>query len=256
MKHLESGVKRVIVLGGSSGIGKAIAQRFAREKWLVCVAGDDLTGSETVVKTLEGDDHFAWRADVRNDQDIQDLQKIISERFGDFEVLINSIGVSESHDAISSDFAKWDNSLQVMLYGTVKVCRALVPLLKDGGRIIHITSIHYKRAAAHCSAYGMAKSAITQFTRSLALELAPRNILVNAVAPGFINTPMSIKEDCINELESQWFNDKYVVNKQLPLQRPGQPEEISGIVFFLAGPDATYITGSVITADGGLTITF
>lgn len=256
MKHLDVGVKRVIVLGGSSGIGKAIAQRFAREKWSVCIAGDDLEGSETVLKTLEGEGHFAWRADVRSDQDIQALQKIISDRFGHLEVLVNSIGVSESHDAISSDFSKWDNSLQVMLYGTVKICRALVSLIKDGGRIIHITSIHYKRAAARCSAYGMAKSAITQFTRSLALELAHRNILVNAVAPGFINTPMSIKEGSINELESKWFYDKYIINKQLPLQRPGQPEEISGIVFFLAGPDATYITGSVITADGGLTITF
>jgi 3-oxoacyl-[acyl-carrier protein] reductase len=89
----------------------------------------------------------------------------------------------------------------------------------------------------------------------LALELAPRGILVNAIAPGFIDTPMSVI-DGVNELESDWFKRNYVFGHHLPLRRAAQPEEIAGVAFFLAGPDASYITGQVITVDGGLTITF
>ena len=105
------------------------------------------------------------------------------------------------------------------------------------------------------SAYAMAKAAINQYSRALALELAPRGILVNAIAPGFIDTPMSVVNG-VNELESDWFRQNYVAGHHLPLKRAGQPEEIAGVALFLAGPDASYITGQVITVDGGLTITF
>lgn len=101
----------------------------------------------------------------------------------------------------------------------------------------------------------MAKAAINQFCRSMALELADRNILVNAIAPGFVDTAMSIVEGQ-NELETKWFIDNYVHNQHLPLRRAARPEEIAGVAFFLAGKDASYITGQVIIVDGGLTITF
>jgi 3-oxoacyl-[acyl-carrier protein] reductase len=106
------------------------------------------------------------------------------------------------------------------------------------------------------SAYGVAKAAITQFTRSLAAELAPRNILANTIAPGFVNTPMSVKADGQNEVDTEWFKDNYIKYDHLPLKRAARPEEIAGIAWFLAGPDSSYMTGSVLTADGGLTITF
>lgn len=248
--------KKIIVLGGSSGIGKATAKRFAREGWQVLVAAADPDQCKEVVRDLEGSDHMACRVDVRDDQQLAELRHVVEERFGRFDALVNSIGVSQAHAVIESDFSDWDRTLQIMLYGTVKVCRLLAPWIRDGGRIIHITSIHDHRVAAGSSAYGMAKAAITQFTRSLALELAPRSILANAIAPGFINTPMSVKEDGKNELQSDWFKDNYLKGGHLPLKRAGEPEEVAGVVWFLAGPDATYLTGSVITVDGGLTITF
>jgi len=101
----------------------------------------------------------------------------------------------------------------------------------------------------------MAKAAINQYCRGLALELADRDILVNAIAPGFVRTPMSVVNG-VNELDGDWFRQNYVEGSHLPLRRAAQPEEIAGVAFFLAGPDASYITGQVITVDGGLTITF
>jgi 3-oxoacyl-[acyl-carrier protein] reductase len=248
--------KKVIVIGGSSGIGKAIAERFAREGFRVLVAGLEATATELVVNGLAGEGHLAVPVDITSEAQITQLRKQVEKHFGRFHVLINSAGISQSAAVIESDLHAWDRPLQVMLYGSVKVCRALLPLMEDGGRIIHITSIHHERVAKGSSAYGMAKAAITQFTRSLALELAPRDILANAIAPGFVNTPMSVKADGKNELESEWFKDNYIRYDHLPLKRAAEPEEIAGVAWFLAGPDAGYITGSVITVDGGLTITF
>lgn len=248
--------KKVIILGGSSGIGKATAERFAAEGWEVLIGSHDLENSKKVSSNLIGTGHKAYKLDVRSEKDIKSFRDKVKKDFGTYQVLVNSVGVSEGHHSIESDFTKWDNAIQVMLYGSVKICRALVPLMEDGGRVINITSIHHDRVAQGSSAYGMAKAAITQFTRSLALELAPRNILANAIAPGFVNTPMSIKKNGKNELNSKWFKDNYIKYGHLPLKRAGEPKEIAGTVYFLAGPDATYITGSIITIDGGLTITF
>lgn len=248
--------KKIIVLGGSSGIGKAIAERFAKEGWQVLVAAHDYTQCTEVVDSLQGKGHLTFELDVRNEEHLDNFQQLVKEKFSGFDAFVNSIGISQGLPAIDSDFAAWDNSLQVMLYGSVRACRILAPLIKDGGRIIHITSIHYERVANGSSAYGMAKAAITQFTRSLAVELAPRNILCNTIAPGFVNTPMSVKSDGKNEMESEWFKDNYIKYSHLPLKRAAQPEEIAGVAWFLAGDDATYITGSVLTVDGGLTITF
>ncbi|MBE9601377.1 SDR family NAD(P)-dependent oxidoreductase [Pedobacter sp. MC2016-24] len=248
--------KKVIVLGGSSGIGKAIAERFATAGALVIIASSDLSKAEQVKDSLPGSGHAAFLVDVRSGAQLKTFRKIIINQFAGFDILINSIGVSGSFPVLNSRFTDWDNLLQVMLYGTVNACRMLLPLMADGGRIIHITSIHHQRVEKGSSAYGMAKAAITQFTRSLALELAPRHILANTIAPGFVDTPMSVDHNGINELETDWFKDNYVKYDHLPLKRAAKPEEIAGVAYFLAGPDATYITGSVITVDGGLTITF
>lgn len=249
-------MKKVIILGGSSGIGKAIGQRFAAEGWQVLIACENIKNAQKAVVELAGEGHMAYEADVRNETQLAELAVLVKQALGSFDVLINSVGVSEGQPALESSFATWDNTLQVMLYGTVKCARMLIPLMQNGGRVINITSIHYDRVAANSSAYGMAKAAITQFTRSLAVELASRNILVNAIAPGFIDTPMSVKADGKNELLSDWFKDNYIKYDHLPLKRAGCPEEVAGVAYFLAGDDASYMTGSVVTVDGGLTITF
>ncbi len=251
--------KKIIVLGASSGIGKATAERFAREGWQVLLTGIDRIQCEEVLKNLPGEGHQDCELDASNLTDNKRFNETLELDFGKIDAYVNSIGISDYVSVIDTTFDAWDKSLQIMLYGSVHLSRTLVPLLKDGGRIIHITSIHsihYERVAQRSSAYGIAKAAITQLTRSLAIELAPRDILANTIAPGFVDTPMSINADGRDELESEWFTDNYIKNDHLPLKRAAKPEEIASVAWFLAGPDASYITGSVVMVDGGLTITF
>lgn len=248
--------KKIIVLGGSSGIGKATAIRFANEGCQVMIASNDKLGAEQVRDSLAGTGHYSVYVDVQFEEEILNLSKQISSLFGEFDVLINSIGIPVNQSILSSEFDAWDAGLQVMLYGTIKTCRMLVPLMKNGGRVINITSIHAFRAEQGSSGYAVAKAAINQFTRSLALELAPRKILANTVAPGFIDAPLARNEFGVNELETTWFYDNYIKYDHLPLKRAGRPEEVAGVIHFLAGPDASYITGINLIVDGGLTITF
>lgn len=252
-----SRTKRVVVLGGSSGIGEATALRFADEGWQVAAAAPDLSAVKSVCGRLSGSGHLAGLLDVTQENDIRGFEQLLSRRWkGSFDVLVNSVGVSTPVPVLDPDFDRWETPLKVMLTGSVQTIRRLVTMITDGGRIINITSIHHERVAPGNSAYGMAKAAITQFTRALAIELAPRGILANCIAPGFVRTPMSIKEDGKSELDSEWFQDNYIRYGHLPLKRAAEPEEIAGVAWFLAGPDATYITGAVLTVDGGLTITF
>ena len=129
-------------------------------------------------------------------------------------------------------------------------------MMPQGGRIIHIISIHGRRVEPNYSAYAIAKAALDQYSRALALELASKGILANAIASGFVDTPMSVAADDTNELETEWFRRNCVEGHHLPLRRPGRAGEVAGVALFLAGPDASYITGQVIAVDGGLSITF
>lgn len=247
--------KTVLVTGASSGIGRATAQRFAAGGWDVCVLARREAELERLLAELPAGDHVRLAGDYACPDTAARLEVLLRERWGRLDALANCAGVFMAADAIAAPLADWRKPLDIMLDGAVNMTRVAVPLLTSGGRIIHITSIHGDRVERGGSAYAMAKAAINQYSRSLALELADKGILVNAIAPGFMATPMSVVNG-VNELESDWFKANYVTGHHLPLRRPGQPEEIAGVAWFLAGPDATYITGQVITVDGGLTITF
>lgn len=247
--------KRVVVTGASSGIGRATAVRFAQEGWDVCLLARREALLEALCSSLPPGDHLICNGSYDDPATAERLAALVRSKWGQIDALVNAAGVAIGADAIDSPLEAWRVPFDIMVNGAVLMTRATVPLMAHGGRIIHITSIHGERAENQSSSYAMAKAAINQYCRGLALELAPRGILVNAIAPGFIDTPMSASSG-VNELETDWFRENYVDGHHLPLRRAGQPHEIAGVAFFLAGPDATYLTGQVITVDGGLTITF
>jgi NAD(P)-dependent dehydrogenase (short-subunit alcohol dehydrogenase family) len=248
--------KKVVVAGSSSGIGEATAIRFAREGWDVCLNARREKKLIEVKGKLAPGNHLVCPGDAASPATAEAIRTAIEKEWGNrLDALVNSVGVWSIGSAIDTPLETWRQVFDLLVNSAINLTRAAVPLMITGGRVIHITSIHGMNSEAGAGAYSMAKAALNQYCRSLAIELAPQGILVNAIAPGFVETPMSIVNG-VSELESEWFKQNYVQGHHLPLKRAGQPEEIAGVAFFLAGPDATYLTGQVLTVDGGLTITF
>ncbi len=246
---------RIVITGASSGIGEATAYRLANDGYQVCITARRGKLLQQILDKLPGKGHISCEGDMADSQFAKRLAEKVGQHWEYIDAIVHCAGICESSDVINSPLDTWRTPLDGMINGAVYLTRALVPLMNKSGRIVFITSIHGERVELKMSAYAMAKAALNQYCRSLALELAPLGILVNAIAPGFIDTPMSIVNG-INELEGDWFRLNYVEGHHLPLKRAGKPQEIAGVISFLIGPDASYITGQIITVDGGLTITF
>lgn len=250
-------VRTAVVTGASSGIGCAAARRLAAENWQLILLARREKLLEKLISELPcapGVRHTFIAGDYSQQETAEKLTARLRES-GSVEALVNCAGITGSDDAVDSDLDRWRIPFDTMFNGAVNMTRACVPFMKEGSRIVHVTSIHALRAEKGSSSYACAKAAITQYCRALALELADKGILVNALAPGFIDTPMSSASGS-SELETQWFKENYVTGHHLPLRRAGRPGEVAGVISFLCGPDASYITGQTITVDGGLTITF
>ena len=250
---MEINRSKVLITGAASGIGKASAVRFAEEGYDVCL--NDVLDMQHVLFSLSQGNHLVVKGNYAEQKTMEECRSIIFEKWGKLDVLVNCAGVAGQTIVGKTPPQEWENIFHLMTRGAIQTSNLVIPFMLGGGRIIHITSIHGERAEFGSGSYAMAKASINQYCRNLANELADRNILVNAIAPGFVNTAMSVVNGK-NELESDWFRENYIEGHHLPLRRAAQPEEIAGVAFFLAGKDASYITGQVIVVDGGLTITF
>ena len=246
-----------IVTGGASGIGRAIAERLIAEGVRAALADrDDARARETAVEF--GDDCLAVTCDVADQGSVGAMVEAVISRWGRLDILVNNAGIyriTSLAEAGSDGFAEFG---RVMVDGAFYCCRAAVEHLaaSDSARILNIASIESLRGKPGSLAYGTAKGALVNMTRELACELAPRGINVNAIAPGFVDTPLSIMPGGTHEHEMPLFRDVYIGRGFIPLRRDGKPVDIAGPAAFLCGPDSAYVTGQILSVDGGLSATF
>lgn len=243
--------KVALVSGGSRGIGRAIVLELARAGAAVAInyrQGENaaLQVKEEVEKA--GGQALLCRADVTQLAECEQMIREILDKYGRIDILVNNAGIRRDNLLAVMKSADWDMVVDTNLKGVYNCCKAVLkPLLKQksGGRIINIASVAGLSGNSGQTNYAAAKAGVIAFTKSLAKEIGRREITVNAVAPGFIDTEMT--EGLDDSL-------KETVRSQVALARFGKPSEVAVAVVFLAGADAAYITGSVLTIDGGLAL--
>ncbi|MCI8700469.1 MAG: 3-oxoacyl-[acyl-carrier-protein] reductase [Clostridia bacterium] len=238
-----------LITGGTRGIGKAIAQRFAREGYnLVINYVSDKTDLKKVEEEIkQGKDIKITfiKTDVTNMQDCESMVKKAIEVNGKIDVLVNNAGITKDNLLMRMSEEDFDRVIEVNLKGTFNVTKNVIPYMmkQRKGRIVNISSVVGVSGNAGQCNYSASKAGIIGFTKSIAKELASRNILSNAIAPGFIETDMtSVLTDAVKEN----------INIQIPLKKMGTAEEVANAVYFLGGEENTYITGQVLNVDGGM----
>ena len=239
-----------LVTGSSRGIGRAIAVELAREGWAVCVNYlEHREAAEDLVRLLraEGWEAIAVRADVSDRDAVEAMVRTAQAELGPIELLVNNAGIS--YQGLFQDTSNeiWDRTLAVNLTGARNAAQAVLPhmLSEKRGCIVNISSMWGLRGASCEVAYACSKAAIIGLTRSLALELAPSGIRVNCVAPGCIDT------DMVRVLGQE---TREMLVDETPLGRLGTPEDIAHAVAFFAEEGSSFLTGQVLTADGGFTV--
>lgn len=236
---------RTIVTGSANGIGAAIAERL-RARGDSVIGLDREPGDDVVITDLADPDARARGA------------AIAAERLGGVDVLVTVAGIFRHGSIHTSGLDDWREVWAVNLDAPLDLMRIVSPgMVAQGfGRIVTITSVHAQLAQPGCLAYDVSKAGLEAATRSAALDLAAHGVLANAVAPGFVRTRMSMLADGTDETDTERFRQQYVESGRLPLARAASPTEIAPVVDFLSSRDNTYMTGQVVTVDGGLTMTF
>ncbi len=238
--------KTVVVTGSARGIGQAIAERFATRGANVVIS--DLT-EEDVNKTASeiSGNAVGIKANVTSASDIEQLFEKTTEKFGRVDVVVNNAGITRDTLTIRMDEKDWDMVLDINLKGAFLVTKsaARIMMKQRYGRIVNISSVVGLTGNAGQSNYAASKAGLIGLTRSVAKELASRGVTVNAVAPGFIETEMT---KTLPEAARQHFLERAVI------KRVGNPDDIASAVLFLASDEASYITGQVLSVDGGLSI--
>lgn len=237
--------KVAVITGGASGIGAATARLFVQEgAKVVLVDLNEEKGKafEAELKAQNADALFV-KANITSEEEVQNIFKETIAAFGKVDVVFNNAGIGRVTPTENLEYAEWRNTVNVDLDGVFLVAReAIREMLKSGGgTIVNTASMYGWVGSPGSAAYNAAKGGVINLTRSLALEYATRNIRVNALAPGFIDTPIIPEES------------KEVLKTMTPMQRLGESEEMAKAVLFMASDDSSFMTGNVLTVDGGYT---
>ncbi len=239
--------KAAIVTGSGRGIGKAIALKLAQDKMNIVICDIDDDSMNAAVKQIEqsGVKAIAVKVDVTNTEQVTHLFDEAIKAFGRVDVLVNNAGITRDNLLIRMQESEWDAVISVNLKGSFNCLKAAAKIMmkQRSGKIVNVSSVVGVMGNVGQANYAASKGGVISLTKSAAKELAARNITVNAVAPGYIETEMTKNlHDSIKE----------AFLSLVPLKRPGQPEDIANVVSFLVSPAADYITGQVIHIDGGM----
>jgi 3-oxoacyl-[acyl-carrier protein] reductase len=239
--------KVALITGAARGIGFAIAKRLASDGCSIVIADIMKDAAEESAEKLSssGVECQAVGGDVSNPDDVESMFKRVGDKFGGVDILVNNAGITRDNFLMRMSEQEWDLVLDINLKGSY-LCSKVASkgmMKKRWGRIINISSVVGVMGNAGQANYAASKAGLIGFTKSLAKELAGRNITVNAVAPGFIETEMT--EDLPDAAKKNFLSI-------IPLKRPGKPDDVAGIVSFLASDTAEYVTGQVIHCDGGM----
>ena len=242
-------MKTVLITGGSRGIGKAVAMKFAENGYQIIINYvSDKTDTEQLKKELlqaGASDILLIKADVSNSEDVKNMVKESIEKFEKIDVLVNNAGITKDNLLMRMSEEEFDKVIQINLKGTYLVTKEVTRYMmkKKKGSIVNLASVVGVAGNAGQCNYAASKAGIIGFTKSVAKELASRNIRANAVAPGFIETDMTnVLKDEIKEN----------INSQIPLKRMGTAREVAELVYFLGEDVSSYITAQVINVDGGM----
>jgi NAD(P)-dependent dehydrogenase (short-subunit alcohol dehydrogenase family) len=244
--------KIALVTGGGTGIGRATALLFAREGAGVAVAGRREEPLAATVEAIrgEGGAAFSVPADLSDSSQAEHALRLVGEKLGPIDVLFNNHGIFEPGSVVETTEESWDRVVRVNLKSFYLTSRFAVPGMRGrGGSIIHNASTLGLVAMEHAAAYCAAKGGVIQLTRAMALDHAAEGIRVNAICPGVVDTPMW--RDRADERGRP--PDLAVFVKLHPLGRIGQPEDVAKLALYLASDESAWMTGSILTLDGGLT---
>src|SRR5579862_4982431 len=232
MKRLEGRV--AIVTGAAGGIGKGIADEYAREGAQVVILDRNAAGAEITTAEIEaaGGQARAVAVDVTDYERIREIRDALLSEFGRIDILVNNAAIQFLGDLFESTLEQWRTQIAVDLEAIYMISKLVAEAMvtRNTGRIIHISSIQAFMTSGSLGAYNAAKAGVVGLTHSMAFELAPYGILVNAIAPGYIRTSMSIRPDGTDETQTEEFRETYIRRRRIPLGRAGLPQDRKSVV--------------------------
>ena len=250
--------KKVIVTGGSRGIGEGIVKRLYNEGSEIIIADIRKELAENLINSLDKNQISFFQTDLSQEAEIKKLMEFTEKKWGSLDFLINNAGIEDGYTLADQTYESYRKTMKVNMDAPFLCSKYALPLLEKSKtpRIIMITSIQGIRGYKGNISYNTAKGGLINLTRVLAVELAEKNILVNSVAPGFINTPLSVMKDGNLEWDTDWFKDVYLKYEKLPMGRYGHPDDVAGAVYFFCSEDSKYVTGQTLLVDGGVSSSF